>query len=93
MDSCELWPCDALGWLCWDIIPIHLPQKVIILAGSQGVISLGGVCGNQYLWMRRRGSNTTEPHRGSSCAARQSWGQNDEKQLHRQVEEKKLDHL
>lgn len=92
MDSRELWPWDALGWLCWGIIPIHLPQKVIILAGPQGVISLGGMCGNQYLWMRRRCSNTTEPHTGSSHTARQREGQNAEKQLHRQIEEKKFDH-
>jgi len=55
----------------WGTIPIHLPQKVVLLAGSHGEMSQGGMCGNQHLWMRRRGSNPTEPHRGGSCIAGQ----------------------
>lgn len=68
------------------------PQKGILLAGPHRVMSLGGMCGNQHLWMRRR-SNTTQPHRGGSCIARKREGQSAEKQLHGRVEEtKKPDH-
>lgn len=85
----------ALGssWLAvLDTVPIRLPEKVILLAGPHGVINLGLMCGKEHFWMRTRGSNSMEPHRGGSCIARQREGRSAEKQLHRRVEEKESDH-